>query len=473
MFFAEFCAMYLLCWSDELWPRVDGVAAAPMDLEAAYGEPKASEDDPRAKKIELAKRVAVEQRWHLAEFASTLPRVRRALANVPAYMMFDDHELSDDWNIDTKWVKESRSDPVLHRIVRNALVSMALFQAWGNDPPRFVGGSGLALLDLVTVPAGQAAPPLAGAPDAADLLLNIAATEASPAGQRLDWDWVIDGPEHRVIALDTRTRRDFVTAGPTRAGLLTTGEMQRQLSSRRRASGDTRLCVVISPAPVIGHPLVEEVAQPLYARFKNSRGADNEAWSVNRKAFENLLSRLAAFGAVVLLSGDVHYGYTNQTAYFGARGQQPARLVQMCSSAAKNADPLTRGIGNAGHELAVDRGWFGLSAALDHDKEIELRAAVLAGAEGRSLDAVFRWLVIDTTLLDRFSVPVVLPAGPWGTAWALDLVKALLTGRPDDWSYRTTLVRDVRAPAQRLVDAYVTVTSSTPQVVKHQIATPQ
>jgi phosphodiesterase/alkaline phosphatase D-like protein len=28
-----------------------------------------------------------------------LPKVRRVLANIPTYMIFDDHDITDDWNI--------------------------------------------------------------------------------------------------------------------------------------------------------------------------------------------------------------------------------------------------------------------------------------------------------------------------------------------------------------------------------------
>ena len=33
-------------------------------------------------------------------FKAVLPQVRRVLANVPSLMIFDDHEITDDWNID-------------------------------------------------------------------------------------------------------------------------------------------------------------------------------------------------------------------------------------------------------------------------------------------------------------------------------------------------------------------------------------
>ncbi len=97
---------------------------------------------------------------------------------------------------------------------------------------------------------------------------------------------------------------------------------------------DTILRIVVAPAPVLGHPFVERELQPRLqmckvkatkSRIQGGRAADFEAWSVNRVTYQQMLRRLADFGRVVVLSGDVHYAYTNHTAYFGANSQPPAR----------------------------------------------------------------------------------------------------------------------------------------------------
>ena len=43
--------------------------------------------------LQRKRRNAIEQ------FRSSLVQVRRALANIPVYMTFDDHEVTDDWNM--------------------------------------------------------------------------------------------------------------------------------------------------------------------------------------------------------------------------------------------------------------------------------------------------------------------------------------------------------------------------------------
>jgi hypothetical protein len=68
------------------------------------------------------------------EFYAGPPKVRRLLANVPTYMPFDDHEVTDDWNLSGRWVENVNAKPLGRAILRNGLLSFALFQAWGNDP---------------------------------------------------------------------------------------------------------------------------------------------------------------------------------------------------------------------------------------------------------------------------------------------------------------------------------------------------
>ena len=73
----------------------------------------------------------------LTTFFEGLPRVRRALANVPTYMVFDDHDVTDDWNIGRAWRDQVQTTKLGRRIISNALVAYALFQDGGNDPLRY------------------------------------------------------------------------------------------------------------------------------------------------------------------------------------------------------------------------------------------------------------------------------------------------------------------------------------------------
>ena len=86
----------------------------------------------------------------MREFARTLPRVRRALANIATYMIFDDHDVTDDWNLHRRWHEHVHGRPLGRRLVQNALAAYAVFQGWGNEPGQFTadrpGGRLLAAL---------------------------------------------------------------------------------------------------------------------------------------------------------------------------------------------------------------------------------------------------------------------------------------------------------------------------------------
>ena len=73
----------------------------------------------------------------LRHFEGGLAKVRRVLANIPTYMMFDDHDVTDDWNLNPLWLDRVLTTPLGVTIVRNAFITYALFQDWGNDPLKY------------------------------------------------------------------------------------------------------------------------------------------------------------------------------------------------------------------------------------------------------------------------------------------------------------------------------------------------
>ncbi len=515
LFLGEFYAMYLFCWSDVLWPHLfPGQSYDPQvprlrpdewfAKDALYPSLRDESKKNQFKELQLAYDKEYAAIGGLIRFAAGLRRVRRALANVPTMMAFDDHEVTDDWNIDQDWNKESRSDPALKRIVRNGLAAYALFQCWGNDPTRFASGNEALLLSKlsVTYSAAAALPEIISDPICADTLLDLDTAQQNNTARVL-WDWVIDGPGYRVIALDTRTHRDFSDADHT--GLIQPLEIVRQLKRHCPPAADNRLCFVIAPAPLIGHPLVEELAQPIKSRFAKKpilgrRDNDMEAWSANSACMANLLRTLAGFDSVIVLSGDVHYAYTNHTAYHvdgnGPQNAVHARIVQLCSSALKNTDDMTKIIQKAGYAgfATRGRGWFGTSRRIPLDQRtlpsatLNVRSSVnpwdshellqlldLAAAKGighgklgvaigkglksgadqpvwndvdaAALDVILRaqyWAVTTPHVPEH---PMVLPDGPWFSNEVLDKVKTFFANDPDGWKYKTHYVRDQRGAA--------------------------
>ena len=94
----EFIAVYLLTFSDVLWPP-----------------------DHHGHK----------------QFRSGLLATRRIFANLATYMIFDDHELSDSWYLTKAWCMPLFKSKLGRRVFQNSLSAYALFQAWGNTPDQF------------------------------------------------------------------------------------------------------------------------------------------------------------------------------------------------------------------------------------------------------------------------------------------------------------------------------------------------
>jgi hypothetical protein len=92
---------------------------------------------------------AAERGLHAADFAeyaflyqyawTKSTAVRRLLAHVPTFLMFDDHEVTDDWNFDTGWVRMLHNPKDSHRMwpktVTDGLAAYWMYQGWCNKAP--------------------------------------------------------------------------------------------------------------------------------------------------------------------------------------------------------------------------------------------------------------------------------------------------------------------------------------------------
>ena len=63
------------------------------------------------------------------------PDIRWLLSTVPSTMIFDDHEVHDDWNISDTWIEEMRAKPWWRERVTSAFMAYFLYQHLGNLSP--------------------------------------------------------------------------------------------------------------------------------------------------------------------------------------------------------------------------------------------------------------------------------------------------------------------------------------------------
>src|SRR4029077_9096894 len=63
------------------------------------------------------------------------PDIRWLLSTVPTAMIFDDHDVNDDWNISREWVQEMREQPWWDERITGAFMAYWLYQHLGNLSP--------------------------------------------------------------------------------------------------------------------------------------------------------------------------------------------------------------------------------------------------------------------------------------------------------------------------------------------------
>jgi hypothetical protein len=290
-------------------------------------------------------------------YRATVPRVRRALANCATYMIFDDHEVTDDWNLSQEWFDRVTTSPLGRTVVRNALSAYTLFQAWGNDPKKFESGANKDMLVKLPLLIGTSGGPVQAVADAIDAHLGMSAIAGGdPQPPDVDWHYTVDGPLHRTVVIETRTRRTY--AGRNAPAKLLGTSLNAMVPAGPLTDG-RELLIVVAPQPPLMPALFDQIAQPLGALsidFVNNvinvfrrepkplhqieTGAQTleaESWGLEELGLEDFLKRVAPYQRVVILSGDVHFSATLQMDYWRKGQPQADRIVQLITSPSKNA----------------------------------------------------------------------------------------------------------------------------------------
>ena len=453
--FGEFCALYLFFWSNVLWddfidkdaifPDCSGtsddcpdptttVNGLPAHLQTLYPA------DKRKEQIEAWYELHEDfedQLDAVKVFKKTLPKVQRALANIATYMIFDDHEVTDDWYLTQDWRDKVLTSPLGVTVLRNGLTSFALFQAWGNDPVRYASGDHNNLLTQA-----QSLIPATGGPDASSANALDALFGFGSSDPVVKWHFHVPSGPTTTVVLDTRTWRSFAgrLAPP---GLISDVALDEQLPASLAPSPGGEVLIVVSPAPVLGLAAIEELAQPIGARgyfdFIDSvvigqepkitgyMEFDMEAWSLDSERFEALLARFNDMGKVVVLSGDVHYGFSSKMDYWKRAQPQPSRIVQLTASALKNDWGITakRALETVTAQEILHNAYYPM-ARLGWDNPLDLvgEVNVPGGALPRNKRAMLR------------RTPVVLPAQGWAPGSSISALP--------DWAWRLSLVKDER-----------------------------
>ncbi len=328
----EYCAMYLLVWSPILW-----CASFPKGKDIC-------QDSQRAK---VWDREVVE----LDGFCRNLWRVRRALANIPTYMICDDHDVSDDWYLNREWCYRVLGKPLGRRVVQNALLAYSVFQAWGNTPAQFNAGKvGNKLLTSAKKWSESA-----GSDDLA--WKNVAKYLGIPRidletglpkfkldedvlildrdEEVLDWHFTIRSFKHEVIVLDTRTWRGYPTESAIDPPMLLTHkgfeeQIQQPLKEteflNKTGEFEIEATLVVVPTNLVGLWIIDAVQKLDVEQGKVFNSDAGDAWNFHELAFAKLLSEFFKQRTrVIVLTGDIHYAAAVRLSYW-CDGLRPATL---------------------------------------------------------------------------------------------------------------------------------------------------
>jgi len=380
-----------------------------------------------------------EEYAHLYKIAWSEPANRWLLSTLPTAMIFDDHDIRDDWNTSRRWRDEINRLPWWHDRIVGGLASYWVYQHLGNLSP--VDRAGNDMWAKVREVGRDG--------DAGELLDTFAErSDQDPTFTR--WSYHRDFGGNRIIMLDTRSAR-MLDEGDRR--MLDEKEM-RWLDSL--ATGDVDHLVVGSSLPLLlptGLHYIEAWNEAVAGGAWGPRaaetgerlrqGIDLEHWAAFHRSFRQVCEMLAEVAdgrrgrppaTVCVLGGDVHHSYLAEAHLRGGRRRgpghtrwrwwrprrgrsrptaeptttladwsastEPARLVQLVCSPIRN--PLPRAIRYVAAASAYGLAW---------------PIGLLAARSAKVPDPPFRWSLTDGPWFDNVLATLDLDGRRARVAW--------------------------------------------------------
>jgi hypothetical protein len=244
------------------------------------------------------------------------PVIRWLMSTVSTAMIFDDHDVHDDWNTSREWVDEYRAKPWWKERIAGAFMSYWLYQHLGNLSPRDHDGDEL-LQRARRVP------------DLGDHLHEFALrVDREPSGAR--WTFCRDVAKARFVVVDSRAGRVLDDERKM------VDDAEWEFVEQHATGGFNHLFLASSlpfllPRPV--HDLEawnERVCDGAWGGAMRGvgervrQGVDLEHWAAFDHSLERMEGLLKAVaggergdppGSITMLSGDVHYAYLAEVSF--------------------------------------------------------------------------------------------------------------------------------------------------------------
>jgi hypothetical protein len=256
----------------------------------------------------------------------TDPDVRWLLSNVPTSMIFDDHDVRDDWNTSHSWRLDMQATDWWEERIVGGLASYWVYQHLGNLAPQELAGYEI----YQRVRNAQA--------DVAPMLREFAAhaDHEADGAKGTRWSFRRDFGTTRLLMIDSRCGR--ILAENARS-MISDAEFRW---IEKQAEGEYEHLLVGTSLPwLLARALhdLEAWNEKLCAGVRGRwlangservrRAADLEHWASFRKSFERLGALLADVGSgkcsvsgrppasISVLSGDVHHAYVARAHFPG------------------------------------------------------------------------------------------------------------------------------------------------------------
>jgi hypothetical protein len=296
-----------------------------------------------------------EEYTHLYHLAWTEPTNRWLLSTLPSAMIFDDHDIRDDWNTSAQWRRDMAKVPWWQGRIVGGLASYWIYQHLGNLSPVERAEDEIWSQIVADQKTG-------GAPRDWGAELDAFAERADEHPDTYRWSFVRDIGANRVIVVDSRAAR---VLDPEQRSILDDAEMA-WLDEQMRGGFDhvfvgTSLPFMLARGLHYFEAWSEAVATGAWGKRaavvgeKVRRAVDLEHWAAFHEGFLQVArmtvevatgKRGTPPGSVTFLSGDVHHSYIAE-----AKVDGECRVLQAVCSPIRNRLPgkVAIGMGALGH----------------------------------------------------------------------------------------------------------------------------
>ena len=270
------------------------------------------------------------------------PEIRWLLSTLPSAMMFDDHDVRDDWNTSQAWRIHMQATDWWEQRITAALMSYWVYQHVGNlSPAELCSNETLAAIR--------------NAPDGEDVLRSFAraADREADGAKGAMWSFRRDLGRVRLLVIDSRCGRILADGRHSMVG-----EQEFRWIEQQVDDGDYDHLVVGTSVPWLLPRALHDLESwdEAIADGRNGRAmarfgewlrqaVDLEHWAAFRESFDYLTGLLARIGrgqhgvppaTICVLSGDVHHSYVAEAAYPEAVA---SRVYQITCSPMHNTIP--------------------------------------------------------------------------------------------------------------------------------------